>query len=212
MAKICVYSANLGNFDKPKLNVDQSVGHEFCLFTDENFPPRNKSFTPRMQARVVKMFGWQLVPDYDIYLWADSSVFLSRTDSIKWFLDKLGDAEIAVFKHPARETVLEEADYLKMRLQLEKQGHKKPYVLPRYDNEWIDDHLLEVDPNRELLASTAFIFKNTLGVQKAMKQWWYYTSRYHVIDQLGFPEAIRNLKVNVIPEKYYECGYLGSTR
>ena len=168
--------------------------------------------TPRMQARIVKMFGWQLVPDYDIYLWHDASVRLSNRTSVKWFMEKLGDAEMAVFIHPDRETVLDEADYLKFRLLAEKEGSKKPYVLPRYENEWIDDHLLEVDPNRQLLASTAFIYKNTLGVQQAMKRWWYYTSRYHIIDQLGFPEAIKNIKANVIPDKYYECEYLESTR
>jgi len=210
--KVCVYSANLGSFDPLSENTPQSVAHEFCLFTDENFPPRDKAMTPRMQARIVKMFGWQLVPDYDIYLWHDASVRLSNRTSVKWFMEKLGDAEMAVFIHPDRETVLDEADYLKFRLLAEKEGSKRPYVLPRYENEWIDDHLLEVDPNRQLLASTAFIYKNTLGVQQAMKRWWYYTSRYHIIDQLGFPEAIKNLQVNVMHEPYTKCIYLEPTR
>jgi hypothetical protein len=210
--KVCVYSANLGNFDSPKPNAEQTVGHEFCLFTDENFRPRTKSMTPRLQARIVKMFGWQLVPDYDVYIWHDASTRLSRPDTVQWLLDKVQEHDIAVFKHPNRNTVLEEADYLKHRLIIEKHEPKRRYVLSRYEGEDIDGALSEVDPNRELFASTVFVYRNFPNVQKALKEWFYYTSRYHSIDQLGLPEAIKDLRVNVIPDKYMECQYLEHTR
>lgn len=210
--KIAVVSANLGSFDPVKPNIDQGVGHEFCLFTDENFPPRQNAMTPRMQARIPKMFAHQLVPDYDVYVWHDASVRFMRRDTLAWLVDKIKQSDIAVFKHPDRETVLEEADYLKERLYLESIGKKRKYVLPRYEGEWIDEHLEEVDPNRELLASTVFVYRNFPRVQQALKEWFYYTSRYHIIDQLGFPEAIKDLRVNVIPDDYSKCKYLESTR
>ncbi len=201
--KVCVISANLGNFDKPVKYVDQTAEHTFCLFTDKNLPSRFNAMTPRLQARIPKMFGWQLVPGFDFYVWLDASCRFSHENSIKWLLDKVKQYDIAVFKHPDRDTVQEEADYLKYRLKI-----KCPYITPRYENEWIDEHLGEVDPSRQLYASTCFIYRNFPRVQKALKQWWYYTSRYHCIDQLGFPEAIKDLNINVIPDDYTKCKYL----
>lgn len=211
-SKIVVLSANLNNFDTPVDNAEQTVAHDFCLFTDENFPPRDKAMTSRMQARIPKCFGWQLCPDYDYYIWHDASVRLSQPDSIEWFLEHLEDADMAVLKHPDRDTIQQEADYLKKRLIIEKAEPKRNYVLKRYENEWIDEHLEEVDPTQPLYASTAFIYRNTPEVQEALKEWWYFISRYHIIDQLGFPEAIKDLEVNVIPDDYMECEYLEFVR
>jgi hypothetical protein len=153
------------------------------------------------------MFGWQLVPDYDTYLWHDASVRLSRPDSLKWFIDQLGDKDMAVFKHPNRNTVLEEADYLKHRLEI-----NCPYITPRYKNELIDEQLLEVDPRSKLYASTAFIYRNTTGVREALKEWWYHTSRFHSIDQLSLPHSIKGVSHNVILTGYLKCPYLEYTR
>ena len=58
-----IVTANLGNFDKTVPYVKQSVPYDFYKFTDDNFPPRYCSMTPRLQARLVKMFMWEMVPD-----------------------------------------------------------------------------------------------------------------------------------------------------
>lgn len=215
--KLLIYTANLNNFDKTQLNEEQLLpggidSIEYWRCTDEDFPLRDKAMTPRLQARIPKMFAWQMKPGYDYYLWLDSSCRLAKEDSAKWFMEQLGQANIAVFKHPTRDTVQEEANYLKERLELEKSGRKQPYVLPRYENEDTDGQLAAVDPSAPLYASTAFIYKDSPLMQLAMKEWWYQTSRYHSIDQLSLPWAIKGLKVNVIPDKYMECPYLEYTR
>lgn len=149
------------------------------------------------------MFGWQLKPGYDAYLWVDSSCRLRSKD---WFVEKLGDSDIAVFKHPGRNTVQQEADYLKYRLSIEPgKAAKDRYVTMRYKNEDIDGALSEVNPDDPLYASTAFIYRNNKYTQEAMKEWWYHTSRYHSIDQLGFHHAIKDLAINVIKDKYTDC-------
>ncbi len=213
--RLLIYTANLGNFDKRQDNEEQELPEginsiEYWRCTDEDFPPRFNAMTPRLQARIVKMFAWQMKPDFDYYLWVDSSCRLPRADLAKFFMDKLWNKDIAVFKHPDRQTIQDEADYLKKRLILESEGRKKPYVLPRYENEDIDGILEEVDPQAPLYASTAFMYRNTLDVQQALKEYFYYTSRYHSIDQLGFTEAIKDLKVSVIRDKYPDI--LESTR
>ena len=205
--KIAVISANLGNFDPSFDHVAQSVPCDVFYFTDKECAPRFNSMTSRLQARIVKMFMHQMAPDYDYYLWVDRSCILSRPDSVKWFLDQLGDYDIAVFKHPNRATVQDEADYLNKRLEKNCE-----YITPRYENELIDEQLKEVDPKAQLFASTAFIYKNSKKIPGVMKEWWYHTSRYHLIDQLSFPHAIKGLKVKVIPDSYLKVPYLEYTR
>ena len=214
--KLLIYSANLGSFERPQPDKEQILPEGIDLiethrFIDFDFPPRKNAMTPRLQARLVKMFGWQMI-EADYYLWVDASCRLPREDSAKWFMEQLGDGDMAVFKHPNRNTVQEEADYLRQRLIDEKEGRKQKYVLPRYENEDIDGALSEVDSKASLYASTAFIYRNTPEVQDALKEWWYLTSRYHSIDQLGFTEAIKDLNVHVIHEPYMECMYLEYTR
>lgn len=205
---ILVYTANLDYFDKTEPNEEQNIPVDYKHWTDLEFPPRFNAMTPRLQARLVKMFAWQMTPGYDFYLWVDSSCRLSRTDSVEWFLEQLGDKDMAVLKHNKRKTVQQEADYLKDRLELERAGKKDPYVISRYDGEDIDGALSEVNPNARLFASTAFIYRNNAYTQAAMKEWWYQTSRYHSIDQLSLPHCLENLSYNVIDENYLDCKYL----
>lgn len=218
--KICIVTANLGGFDKqvdpvnPQALPKDVEELRFHRFTDEDFPPRFNSMTPRLQARIPKMFAWQMLPGYDYYLWFDASCTLPKSDSVLWFLKQIEGADIAVFKHPNRETVQQEADYLKERLELERTGQKQPYVLPRYENERIDDQLAVVDPQAMLYASTAFIYKDTQAARDLLTIWWLHTSLYHSIDQLSLPTAIQHsgATVNVIQENYMDCEYLKYVR
>lgn len=209
---VAIVSANLGRFDTPTYDEEQQLPPDieqlvFQRFTDNSYPPRLNSMTPRLQARIVKTHMWEFMPDYGYYLWIDSSCRLSNPNSVKWFLEQLGDADMAVFKHPHRNTVQEEADYLKHRLSI-----GCPYITPRYAGEDIDGQLAVVDPQAELYASTAFIYKDSLMVRNAMRDWWYQISRYHSIDQLSLPHAIRNLAVNVIPDNYLKSEFIEYVR
>jgi hypothetical protein len=210
--KLLIYTANLGNFDKRQENEEQELPTgidqiEYWRCTDADFPPRFNAMTPRLQARIVKCFGWQMKPDFDFYLWVDSSCRLPNKHCADWFMEQLGEwefsKEMAVFKHNKRDTIQQEADYLKHRLAI-----KCPYVTPRYENEDIDGQLAEVDPNARLYASTAFIYRNTSQVQDALKEWWYHIARFHSIDQLSLPFCIKDVPHNVIEEDYLDVPYL----
>lgn len=208
MGKIAIVTANFGKFDKEIDPVQQGLQSNFYRFTEENFPLRSKAMSPRLQARIPKMFSWQMAPGYDYYLWVDSSCQLAHPDALKWFMEHLGqDNDMVVFKHPNRDTVQQEADYIKARL-----AKNCPYITPRYQDELIDAQLAEVDPQAQLYASTAFLYRNTPVVQKALKEWWYNTSRFHIVDQLSFPWAIKDLNKKVIPESYLKIPYLKYVR
>ncbi len=212
--KIALITANSGSFEKPFAYVPQSVEHDVFVFNDTNFPRRDKALSARLQARIPKMFGWQMVPGYDIYIWIDSSCTLQNPDSIKWLIEKLGDANAAFFKHPNRGSIQEEADYLKQRL-----AKGCEYITPRYENELIDECLSEIKQDKlfadyRLFASTVFIYRNNRRVHEFMREWWYGTSRYHIIDQLWLPYAISKayLQPNIIQENYGRCDYIKYTR
>jgi hypothetical protein len=214
MSKIAIISANLGSFDKPERHVKQDTfgDVDFIIvqeFNDKNFPPRKNSMTPRLQSRLVKMSSWQMLPDYDYYIWVDSSCRLPRKDSAEWFIKQLGDADMAFFKHPDRNTVQEEADYLKKRL-----AKNCPYITPRYERERLDAQMEVVTPEDQLYATTAFIYKNDTPARDMLTIWWLHTSMYHSIDQLSVTRAIEHsgAKVNMINEDYMNTPYLEFTR
>lgn len=212
--RIAVVTANLGGFDKQIMHADQSISCDYYDFDDDNFLPRSNSMTPRLQARIPKMTSWQMVPGYDYYIWVDSSCRLSSRDSVEWLLSKLGDADIAVFKHPHRDTVQQEAEYLRERLKLEAAGKKQKYILPRYENERLDAQMDVVRPDAPLYASTAFIYRNTEAARDALSIWWMHTSLYHSIDQLSLSTAIEHAgaKVSVIDENYLNIPWLEYVR
>lgn len=199
MDKIVVVSANLGSFEPQKPHVAQSVDCDFIRVDDNSFPPRFNSMTPRLQARIVKTHMWDFAPDYDIYLWVDSSFRLNSPDAVAWFLEQLGDKDIAVFKHPNRETVMDEAEYVQHRLEI-----GCPYITPRYQNELIEEQLDQVNVGEELFASTAFICRPNKRIKQAMRDWWYHISRYHSIDQLSLPHCLieNGCKVEVIGDNF----------
>jgi hypothetical protein len=212
--RVAVISANLGNFEKPVEHTQQSVDCDYHHFTDANFSPRLGAMTPRLQARIVKMFGWQMVPGYDFYIWVDSSCRLSHPDSVRWFLEQCKDVHMAFFKHPHRNTIQEEADYLKNRL-----GKDCVYIKPRYENELIDEQLAEIKSNKafadtSLFASTAFIYRNSPRTHTTLKEWWYHTSRYHSIDQLSLPYVLftQSGLTRIIPDNYLKSEYIEYVR
>lgn len=216
--RVLVVSANLGNFDTRIGHVRQiAYGDDeidYHCFTDDDFPPRINSMTSRLQARIPKMTAWQMMPDYDYYLWIDASCRLNDPKAVQWFMEQLGVADIAVLKHPHRNTVGEEADYLRERLLLESQGEKQEYLLPRYGGERLEAQMAVINEDYPLYASTVFIYKNDTPARDLLSIWWMHISLYHSIDQLSLPAAIERsgAKVNVIDENYLKIPWIEYVR
>jgi hypothetical protein len=214
--KIAVLTCNLGKFDTDILNVKQDLPEDmemtFYRWTDANFPPIT-GLTPRFQYRIPKMFGWQMFPGYDYYLWLDGSMSLQDPKSVMWFLNKCKDYDMALFKHPWRDTMKEETDFIELKL---KQGNK--YIASRYKNglhkEQLDDCLMDTNfHDTRLYASTAFIYKNNAQVREALKLWWIHQSRYFTCDQIALPYALykHNINVNMIEEDIFKHKYITVT-
>ena len=204
--KVCVLSANLGNFDTPIEHVKQDMEVDFHTFTDEDFPPI-ADLPPRFQYRIPKLFGWQMKPGYDIYIWLDGSMQLTRPDSVKWLIEQLGDSVAAFFKHPYRNTVQEEVDHIEDHLQ-----KGKPYITSRYKNGLHKETLNEgYNPGtRPLLASTVFIYKTSPygGAQGFLREWWALQSRYYSCDQIALSILAGHWKIATINANPFKNDYL----
>jgi len=212
MTRVAIISANLGGFDQPVEPVPQvgQVQVDYHCVTSVELPPRPKSLSPRLQAKIPKMFGWDLYPGYDAYLWVDASLAVSSPDTTTWFLDRLGQSDIAVFRHPFRATAQAEADYVQTKM-----AAGNHYLLSRYEHEDTAGQLraLAQEPSfvdDRLYAAGAFCYRPTARLQAAMASWWCHTSRFHVIDQLAFPFVLwqHQCAVQVIPEDIYHASHL----
>jgi len=212
--KVAIITVNMGYMDKEPELMEQSIPIDFYRFNDANFPPRICSMTSRLQARIPKCFGWQMVPGYDYYIWIDSSFAIRNKDTAKYYVEQCKGYDMAFFKHPKRESVKEEVEFIK-----EKLGQRNYYLEPRYKNELGDELVAEMYADKTfkdntLIADAAFVYKNNEKVHALMKEWWYWISRYHSNDQLGLPYAIHksDCKVKIINQHYLYTPYITYTR
>lgn len=199
--KVCVLSANLGNFDTAIEHVKQDIDVTLHTFTDEDFPPI-ADLPHRFQYRIPKLFGWQMFPGYDYYIWLDGSMQLTRADSVRWLIEQLGSNDIAFFKHPWRKTIKEEVDFIEQRLK-----DKDPYITARYKN-GLHKESLEYTGDGELYASTAFVYANTAITQSALWKWWEVQSRFYTCDQVSLTYALVSLDVGILPGHVFRNDYL----
>jgi hypothetical protein len=93
---IAVLSCILGNFDTPVDPVPQNIPVTVHRWSDENFPPIT-GLSPRFQYRIPKLFGWQMLPGYDYYIWLDGQDYL--IDRYKNGLHKEQYAEIQKYAY-----------------------------------------------------------------------------------------------------------------
>ena len=212
MTRVFLHSANLAKFDAPRLPVPQ-VGADvtYHLYTETEFPPRPKGVSPRLQARIPKIFGWDLSPGYDVYFWQDASLHVAREDAVSWFLDQLGDADFLAFRHPWRATLAEEMDFVRWKIK------KSRYLQTRYEGEDLEGLWQYVERQGMLqallYASTAFCYRSpTPEMQQSMWMWWALTSRYHAIDQVQYTLALAPHRVVVLDEDIYHASHLTFTR
>ena len=184
--RIAILQANLGSFDETVDPVEQTIPTTFHRWTDENFPPI-AGLTPRLQYRIPKTHGWQMFPGYDYYIWLDGAYSFTEPNCAEWWVNQLGDNDIALFAHPNRKTIKQEVEHIEEHL---KAG--KPYITDRYKgglHREQYDEIMEngLYPDKKLYASTAFIYRNSPKTQVLLKDWWNWGSRYFTCDQVVLP-------------------------
>jgi hypothetical protein len=197
MAKVAIISASFNGFDTLREWSDQPA--DVYRLNETTFPLR-KALTPHAQSKIPKCFGWDLYPNYDYYIWVDASYQLldGATD---FLLKELGDNDIVVFPHPFHQTVKDEAEFLERELP------KSNYLQRRYSGELLNELYTQLDPHDPIYHGAIFAYKNTPEVQQVLKEWWYYSSRFHLDDQLSWTKVLHDLKVKVMDKKINEYPY-----
>ncbi len=208
-----VLTTSLGGFDRVAQYEPQSVEYDFFEY---NEPLRSKSMTPRLQAKIPKFFGWQLKPDYDIYLWLDGSLRLAHRDSLKYYLDALQNYDVVVLQHPTKNTIWWEYRYNYRGLHSNAPSN---YLTKRYTNELLDEQMQVIKADRDyvddlLVLGGVFMYRNTPKVQAMLKEWWYHVSRYLIMDQMSWAYVLKKsgLRVNVLPDVFNDCPWLENMR
>ncbi len=208
---IAVISANLGGIDKPLEHEEQSINCDYFTYDDENFPPRI-SMTPRLQAKLPKMFAWQMNPGYEFYIWLDSNLRFSSRDSIAYLYSALSYNDVLVLKHPRRDTVYWEYRYNWRGLHSKATSN---YLTSRYTGELLDEQyeVIKNDPDYKddlMVNGGIFMYRNTPEVQAMLKEWWYHVSRYLVMDQLSWPYVLKKsgLPIKVLEDDFANCEWL----
>lgn len=219
--RIALISADLGglrtNLTSRYVRQELPPGWSLDLFffDDANFPPR-ASLSPRLQAKIPKMLGYELAPGYDFYIWIDSSFILSDSGAVAWFVDSCRDHDLVAFRHPQRSSISQELAYI---LAEEQEGNQ--YLLSRYRNEPIEEQVRLYLSNPafrddSLFALGAFVYRKELLARperNLLPLWYYHNSRYSIQDQISFPYLVASLRegglrVGLFREGIFENRYI----
>ena len=185
-----------GGIDRTAKHVPQSLEADYFLYES---PPR---LPPRLQAKIPKMFAWQLKPDYEYYMWLDGNISLAHPDTLKYFHDQIQGHDIVVIRHHRRPNIRQEVRYLRKGLR-----EQSIYLVSRYGNEEWEAQYNEIKDDFVddlLVIGGIFMYRNTPEVQKMMKEWWYHVSRYNVQDQISFPYVLKKsgIKIKILDHDY----------
>jgi hypothetical protein len=219
--RLLLSTANLGAIDDARLPhvaqiVPPGLTVDFVRFDDATFPPRRTALHPRLQAKLPKMLAHELRPGYDWYMWIDGSIYLAHAHAVIWMLSKLGDEQIALFRHPFRASIRDEAAYCLKEMQ---QGDA--YLADRYRDEPIQEQVRTYlsDPDfvdHRLFACGVFCYPATLVERhpRFLSDWYYHCARHTVQDQLSLPYVLHQHSVGVsrIDDNIFETPYFGMKR
>ncbi len=196
--------------DKPAGLSDPVLGpaHEgvdYFAFVDQPFPcnvwnqiqlpnfSNIDQWTGRRNAKYPKVFGSFVIPGYDFYIWQDSylETRVPPKAIVETFLQ--GDADIALFRHPERDCVYDEMNFVKQI---------------NYDNHNVLDECINFyrskgypEKNGMLFELSAFVYRNNDRMRLFMLSWWELINKFASRDQCTFPYLMwkYNIKYNLFP-------------
>jgi hypothetical protein len=193
--KIAVYTSITASKDSLKAPRVAS-GADFILFSDQlvleelstarcwSIRPACKLFAdPRRNSRVPKILAHQYVADYDYSVWIDGSVRLlaSARSLVENYLDH---ADIALFRHSARECLYDEAETC-TALHLDDPAVIETQVA-KYRREGFP-------AKRGLNECTVILRRHSALMESFNNAWWSEYCRHSCRDQLSFNYVLHKL-------------------
>jgi len=204
--RIAVYTAIFGDIDRlwsvyplasrgaDHICFTDRPRREVGLWTDEDKPTIRKGTTglaviPTWEQQLVEpkqgLRRWarhyKAMPhryiDADVWIWVDGNVRL-LADPREIVERYLGDADLAIFRHPDRDCLYVEAEFC-------AQKHKDdPKTLKRQAMRYLQEGM----PHKWGLPETRCVIRrNTESIRALNEAWWAELERYSVRDQVSLP-------------------------
>jgi len=170
--KIVMYSSIVGDKDLPR--TDLPLINNFSKFT-----------TSAMNAKAPKILS-HLFVDADISIWIDGCIqqTISPEELVDLYLPD--DADMALFKHPERDCIYEEAPAALGRCTSDREETGAAMM------EQLWAYQAEGYPQHAGLAECNFIIRrHNVRVKAFNEAWWAQICRYSRRDQLSFPYVLR---------------------
>jgi len=207
--KAIIYTAIFGGYDEPKKHSPQDMSCDFLLFTDKNLRQRigdwrvirvatDANMHPRMQAKYFKLMSHEIFPRgrlslryvwhhpelwlsrrYDVCIWLDGGLMIKSPRFVHDMVRALDGAEWALFNHPDRDCIYEEAEVsLTMR---------KYQSLPI--NQQVASYRESVPPHGGLYACGIIVRAepSSSEMQRLNRAWWDENVKWTYQDQLSLP-------------------------
>lgn len=176
---------------------------DFVAYTDapENsgtwsFKPACKKFAdPRRNSRAPKILS-HLYCDTLYSIWIDANIRLLITpeEAIERYLK---DHDLAVFKHPNRDCIYDEA------MTCAKRGLDAPEIIIEQAKYYEDSGY---EKHKGLYECGILLRRHTEQVKHLNNEWWAQYTRFSQRDQISFPYAVDQvgIRINAIPEYFVE--------
>lgn len=211
MNRAVVYTAIFGDYDTLKQPPPQDQPCDFICFTDAELPSRvgawrvirvkrDRKLHPRMQAKRFKLLSHRIFPGgrlalrytplsvrrrADLSIWIDASLQIKSARFVRTMRGKLGDGDWAMFVHPDRDCIYDEAAIgmlmpkcRDLRLDLQAESYKS--VVP---------------PHGGLYACGVIVRREPVAVplKKVHQLWWDENIKWTYQDQVSLPFVLRSV-------------------
>lgn len=194
MSRVAVITANIGGIDRAHQFPKQSIHCDFLSYNDHNLPFPLASLDNRMKAKYFKIQAHKFL-DYDYFIWIDSSFRIKSPDFVAMMLDEVEGYDMVVTKHPDRNCIYDESDFIH---SLIKSGNL--YLKSRYQNCKIDKQAahyksLGFPAQAGLYACGFFIRPNNERMNTLFDKWWDACMQWSSFDQIAFRYLSEGYKI-----------------
>lgn len=188
--RIAVYTAIAGGYDELK-DHPFIPGCDFIAFSDRltQHPawqirgiPDQPGVHPRMVAKWYKLMPHLALPEYDLTLWIDGSHQIANPHFLEEAIFQLGDSEMALYRHPDRDCIYDEAD-----LSVTLRKYQDQPIREQVEHYLSEGH----PPHWGLWACGTLLRRRTGLIAALMTAWWDEINRWSYQDQISLPVVLR---------------------
>lgn len=208
-----MYTAVYGGYDRLVRPVEQDVPVRYVCFTDDPAlkgdpwevrvaEPRYSS--PRMSVNWHKARPHETLGGSGLTIWVDANLAIDSPHFVRQAVEHVGEAGVAVFQHPQRSCVYDEA-FVIMRL-----GKAPPDIVLAQ----VRSYLEEGHPRRAGLFAGGVIARDSSRpkIRDLGDVWLEETQRWSVRDQLSLAVVLRRLRIRpaVFPYHLHRHSFRGA--